>query len=105
RIGSPLFHFGILVVIIGHFGGLIVPKSWTDAVGISESMYHLTALALGSVAGVATLAGIVILIYRRRTTGPVFMATTVNDKIMYVWLVAATVAGLSRDMIRIAPRY
>ena len=51
RIGSPLFHFGILVVIIGHIGGLVVPKSWTDAVGISEGMYHVNALALGGVAG------------------------------------------------------
>ena len=32
--------------------------------------------------------------YRRLTTGPVFMATTVNDKLMYVVLVAAIVAGL-----------
>ena len=42
----------------------------------------------------ATLLGIGLLIYRRRTTGPVFMATTVNDKVMYVVLVAAIVAGL-----------
>src|SRR6476620_5576807 len=55
RIGSPLFHFGILVVIVGHLGGLVVPKACTDAVGISERMYHVTALVLGSVAGVATL--------------------------------------------------
>ena len=32
RIGSPLFHFGLLVVIVGHVIGLIIPKSWTDAV-------------------------------------------------------------------------
>ena len=44
---------------------------------------------LGGVAGVCTLAGIAILIYRRRTTGPVFMATTRNDKVMYVVLVSA----------------
>jgi nitrate reductase gamma subunit len=31
RIGSPLFHFGILVVIIGHIGGLVFPKSWTES--------------------------------------------------------------------------
>ena len=36
RIGSPLFHFGILVVIVGHIGGLVIPKCWTDAVGVSE---------------------------------------------------------------------
>ena len=35
-----------------------------------------------------------MLIYRRRTTGPVFLATTANDKTMYVVLLAAIVAGL-----------
>ena len=33
RIGSPLFHFGILVVIVGHVAGLVIPKAWTDAFG------------------------------------------------------------------------
>ena len=89
RIGSPLFHFGILVVIFGHIIGLVVPKSWTDAVGVSQEMYHVQAVLLGTIAGIATLVGILILIYRRRTTGPVFMATTRNDKGMYVLLVAA----------------
>lgn len=27
RIGSPMFHFGILVVIVGHFIGLVIPQS------------------------------------------------------------------------------
>ena len=94
RIGSPLFHFGILFVLVGHIVGLLIPKSWTEAVGVSEELYHLNALLFGGIAGFCTLAGIVILIYRRRTTGPVFMATTKNDKFMYVVLVAAFVAGL-----------
>lgn len=93
RIGSPLFHFGLLVVIIGHVMGLLIPKSWTDLV-MSQETYHALALGAGAVAGVATLAGIAILIYRRRTTGPVFLATTRNDKFMYVVLVAALVLGL-----------
>ena len=101
RIGSPLFHFGILVVIVGHVGGLIIPKSWTEAVGVTEGIYHFNALALGSVAGVCTLVGILILIYRRRTTGPVFMATTKNDKGMYVVLVAAIVAGLATTVLSV----
>ena len=33
RIGSPLFHFGMLGVVGGHVIGLLVPQSWTDAVG------------------------------------------------------------------------
>ncbi|EKX64094.1 respiratory nitrate reductase subunit gamma [Streptomyces ipomoeae] len=99
RIGSPLFHFGILVVVIGHVIGLLIPESWTSAVGLSETAYHVQALVLGGVAGVATLAGVAILIYRRRTTGPVFMATTRNDKTMYVVLVAAIVVGLITTLL------
>jgi len=101
RIGSPLFHFGILVVVIGHVAGLLIPTAWTEAVGVSEDLYHVMALGLGSIAGFATLVGVVILIYRRRTTGPVFMATTKNDKTMYVVLVAAIVAGLATTVISV----
>lgn len=99
RIGSPLFHFGILVVVIGHVIGLVIPQSWTSAAGVSERVYHVQALVLGGIAGFATLVGAVILIYRRRTTGPVFMATTRNDKAMYIVLVAAIVAGLAATLL------
>ncbi len=95
RIGSPLFHFGVLVVLLGHIGGLIVPKSWTEAAGIGEDAYHIGAVALGTVAGVATLGGPAILIYRRRTVGPVFSATTRNDKAMYVSLTVTIVLRLA----------
>jgi nitrate reductase gamma subunit len=94
RFASPLFHFGLLFVVLGHLMGLVVPQSWTAALGLSENGYHALALTLGGVAGIGTLAGIVLLIVRRRTTGPVFMATTRNDKAMYVVLVAAILAGL-----------
>ncbi|WP_027499439.1 respiratory nitrate reductase subunit gamma [Rhodococcus sp. UNC363MFTsu5.1] len=99
RIASPLFHFGILVVILGHVIGLVIPESWTEAIGVSEHMYHWGATVPGIIAGVATLVGVGLLIYRRRTTGPVFTATTVNDKLMYVVLVAALAAGLATTVI------
>ena len=94
RVGSPLFHFGILVVAFGHVVGLLVPKSWTDRAGLSQEAYHVQALALGGLAGLAALVGLGILVYRRRTVGPVFSATTRNDKAMYVVLAAALCAGL-----------
>lgn len=95
RLGSPLFHFGILVVLLGHIGGLLVPESWTDAAGISEHTYHVVAVVLGTVAGVCTLGGLAVLIYRRRTVGPVFSATTRNDKAMYLSLTVTIVLGLA----------
>ena len=94
RIGSPMFHFGILVVIFGHVIGLLIPESFTHAIGLSEHAYHVQAVILGTIAAITTLAGVALLIYRRRTRGPVFLATTVNDKVMYVVLVLALVAGL-----------
>ncbi|GAA0250543.1 respiratory nitrate reductase subunit gamma [Saccharothrix mutabilis subsp. mutabilis] len=99
RLGSPLFHFGVLVVVIGHVGGLLVLKSWTRAVGIGDEAYHVIAVVLGVLAGVCTLAGAAILVYRRRTVGPVFSATTRNDKVMYVLLVGTIVLGLGTTVL------
>ncbi|MFL6133520.1 MAG: respiratory nitrate reductase subunit gamma, partial [Nocardioidaceae bacterium] len=56
RLGSPMFHFGILLVLLGHVGGLVIPKAWTEAAGVSEHAYHLAAVYLGTVAGLCTLA-------------------------------------------------
>ena len=101
RIGSPLFHFGLVFVIAGHVMGLVIPKSWTDAAGVSQQVYHLNALVVGGLAGFCTLVGAVILVYRRRTNGPVFMATTKNDKMMYIVLVGAIVLGLWTTLVSV----
>ena len=94
RLGSPLFHFGMLGVVGGHVIGLLVPRSWTEAVGIDDHLYHYAAVGGGLVAGVMTLVGMAILVYRRRTVGPVFSATTPMDKVMYAFLGAAIVLGM-----------
>jgi nitrate reductase gamma subunit len=99
RWGSPLFHFGILAVFLGHVMGLGVPKSWTEEVGISEGMYHFSAVSVGAVAGFGTLIGMAILIYRRRTVGPVFSATTKMDKAMYLVLGTVIVLGLANTVV------
>lgn len=94
RLGSPLFHFGMLGVVGGHVIGLLVPRSWTEAVGIDDHAYHLLAVAGGLIAGLMTLVGLAILVYRRRTVGPVFSATTPMDKVMYAVLGSAIVLGM-----------
>ncbi len=94
RLGSPLFHYGMLGVVLGHVIGLGIPELWTNALGLSPHAYHVLALAGGIPAGLAAVAGLVILVYRRRTTGPVFSATTVNDKVMYAVLGAVILLGM-----------
>jgi nitrate reductase gamma subunit len=84
----------MLGVVGGHVIGLLVPRSWTDAVGIDDHLYHVVAVAGGLVAGLMALVGMAILIYRRRTVGPVFSATTPMDKVMYAVLGLAIVFGM-----------
>lgn len=94
RLGSPMFHFGILFVALGHFMGLLIPKAWTESVGIGQDFYHVIATYMGSLAGLMTIVGLAILIYRRRKTGPVFLATTRTDKLMYVLLGMPILLGM-----------
>ncbi|MFZ0323060.1 MAG: respiratory nitrate reductase subunit gamma [Actinomycetes bacterium] len=93
RLGSPLFHVGILLAFAGHIVGLLVPERWTSAFGVTETTYHVVAVAMGSVAAVMVVSGMAILIYRRRTVGRVFRVTTPMDKAMYVVLAAVVLLG------------
>ncbi|WP_327592854.1 respiratory nitrate reductase subunit gamma [Streptomyces chartreusis] len=102
NIASPAFHYGILFVLVGHLVGLFVPASWTDSLGVSEHTYHLFSLYGGTAAGALTVAGIVLLIYRRRTNAPVFRATTANDKLMYVVLLGAIVLGMVAKLTHVS---
>lgn len=92
KIGSPIFHFALIAVLMGHLVGLLIPKAFTDWIGIDQHTYHAGALYGGGLAGLALIVGLAMLIWRRRSTSAVFKATTWNDKIMY--LVLATVIGL-----------
>src|SRR6185437_7678083 len=37
--GAPLFHYATFAAIGGHVLGILVPRSWTEAVGIPEGVY------------------------------------------------------------------
>jgi nitrate reductase gamma subunit len=93
RWGGPLFHYGILLVLLGHVVGLLIPMEWIAAMGVPEWLYHLGAVGIGTFAAIITIVGLGILIYRRRTVGPVFLATTRMDKVMYVFLGGTILLG------------
>ncbi|MFG2621067.1 respiratory nitrate reductase subunit gamma [Streptomyces sp. NPDC048507] len=99
RIGSPLFHFGMLFVVLGHVVGLLVPKGWTDAVGLSDHAYHLLAVSTGAVAGLAAAAGIAVLLHRRLTVKAVRRATLKSDHLMYGFLLGAMALGLAATVL------
>jgi nitrate reductase gamma subunit len=64
RLGSNLFHYGVLVVIIGHFVGFLAPHPLV-AWALSPSQHQLLAMVGGGVAGLVAIIGLSILIHRR----------------------------------------
>ncbi|MEO7131177.1 MAG: respiratory nitrate reductase subunit gamma [Dermatophilaceae bacterium] len=105
RWANPMFHFGILAVFLGHVMGLGVPQTWTDAVGISEGMYHFLAISIGVIAGVLTIVGFIGLVYRRRFTKAVLGATSRMDKVMYLLLGLVIVLGLVNTGSQVVGEY
>ncbi|MFT0762644.1 respiratory nitrate reductase subunit gamma [Actinomyces sp. F1_1611] len=99
RISSPLFHFGILFVVLGHFGGLVIPASWTEAVGVSEHMYHLVAVVMGSLAGAVAIVGLIGLLIRRFKYKSVRFATSRGDIVMYIFLLIPIALGASATVL------
>lgn len=99
RLGSPLFHFGIIFVFFGHILGLMVPKSFTRALGVNDHLYHLVATIPGTIAGAATLVGLILLLIRRFTRGDVLRATTPFDKAMYTCLTIVILFGFTATVL------
>ncbi|MEU7168499.1 respiratory nitrate reductase subunit gamma [Streptomyces morookaense] len=99
RLGSPLFHLGAFAVIAGHVVGLAVPASWTEAAGIGEHAYHTTAVALGSVAGAAMVAGLAMLCARRLLSARIRRTTSRSDRILFPILLATVLLGVSATAV------
>lgn len=93
-VGSNLFHFGLLAAIGGHVLGILVPRSWTEAVGVSDSLYHWVAVLAGTLAGVAIVAGFAILVYRRLRIPRVRGTTTRSDLVLYPVLAVVIAFGV-----------
>jgi hypothetical protein len=92
RLGSPLVHLGVVAVFVGHLVGLLVPTSWTAAVGITNATYHLISVTAGTIAGAFMLAGLVLLVARRILQRSIRRTTTVMD---LVWSSTGELRGRS----------
>lgn len=99
RWGSPLFHLGAFAVIGGHVVGLVVPASWTRAVGIDEHAYHTVAVTLGSVAGIAMVAGLGMLSARRLLARRIRTTTSRSDRLLFPLLALTVLIGISATFV------
>ena len=91
RLGSNLFHVGILLLFFGHFVGLLTPPGLYHALGLSTSAKQVLAVIAGGIFGGICAWGLYILI-KRRLTDPRIRATSSRMDIAILLLIAVQLA-------------
>ncbi|MDO9048644.1 MAG: respiratory nitrate reductase subunit gamma [Methylobacter sp.] len=94
RLGSNLFHIGILLLFVGHFVGLLTPPAVYHALGLSTSAKQILAVIAGGVFGGVCLKGIIILIRRRLTDARIRATSSRMDIFILLLIGAQLVLGL-----------
>lgn len=102
RLGSNLFHVGIIAIFFGHAVGLLTPHSVFKALGVSDMAHQMIAIWAGSIFGGMCLVGGVILWLRRMFNARVSAASRGSDKFILTWLLITLLIGLSTIPVSIS---
>ena len=94
-IGSILFHLGVLVIFLGHVGGLLTPIAIWDALGVPHGAKQLLAMVAGGIAGVIAIIGATLLIHRRFFDARVRAASSFSDNMVILLLWVQLALGLA----------
>lgn len=91
RLGSNLFHIGILGIFLGHLVGLLTPMPVWHALGVEAPAKQMLAIVVGGAFGIVMLIGLVVLMHRRYTVPRIRATTTTMDWVV-LWLLAIQLA-------------
>ncbi len=93
--GSNLFHVGVLVIFLGHFGGLLTPIWIFEVLGISHTFKQGMAIGIGGVAGVLAFIGLTLLVHRRLFDARIRNTSSFGDIAILLLLYVQLILGLS----------
>lgn len=93
RLGSNLFHIGILAILGGHLVGLLTPHAVYELV-ITAPQKQLLAMWAGGLAGVLCFVGIAILLWRRLFDARVRATGSFGDLLVLVLIFAQLLLGM-----------
>ena len=94
RLGSNLFHIGVLGIFFGHIGGLLTPLEVWHTLGLSMAQKQQIAIFGGGTFGVLGLLGAIILVQRRVGDLRILRAGTKGDVAILLLLGAQLALGL-----------
>ena len=93
--GSNLFHVGILVIFLGHFGGLLTPIWVFDLLGVPHGAKQVIAIVAGGIAGIACFIGLSLLVHRRLFDERIRTTSSFGDIAILLMLYAQLILGLA----------
>lgn len=93
RVGSNLFHVGVIAILFGHLVGLLTPHAVYEHF-ITAPQKQLMAMVVGGVFGALCFIGISILLVRRLTNPRVRATGTFGDTMILVLLFLQLVLGM-----------
>ena len=93
RVGSNLFHIGIIFLFFGHFVGLLTPE-WVYHPFMSPGFKQVMAMTAGGIFGTLCLIGLVMLLSRRLTNPRIRATSHFADIMILVVLLVQLVLGL-----------
>lgn len=99
RLGSNLFHIGILVILFGHLGGLLTPIIIFDTLGISHGAKQILAMAAGGGAGILCFIGLTMLLHRRLFDVRIRATSSVSDIAVLMLLYIQLILGMATILI------
>jgi len=93
RVGSNLFHIGIIFLFFGHFFGLLTPE-WVYHPFMTAGFKQVMAMTAGGIFGTVCLVGLIMLLHRRLTNKRIRATSHFSDTMILVVLLAQLVLGL-----------
>ena len=93
RLGSNLFHIGIIALFFGHLMGLLTPH-WAYHFMMSAGTKQLVAMTAGGIFGLTCLVGMILLIRRRMLDARIKATSQATDLPILLILFVQLVLGL-----------
>jgi len=93
RIGSPLFHYGIVFAFVGHIMGMVLPRAFYEKIGVGDETYHLFGMIGGGVAGLMVVAGLIILLIRKMSARRVRAQAAFADYLAVILVLVVSLLG------------